>query len=303
MSAKRIRIAIVGAGGLARAMARALSRSKGASVAIVSRKPAAAAALARGLAGVRAVKTLDEALVGAEVVLLAVPDRAVTLVAKAIAPLRRSFRGVVVLHAAGAYGPEQLVPLRVLGASTGVLHPLAVLGANRDAPLSGAYARIEGGPLAAAAARRLASLCGLVPLRGPALSSPSGRKSYHAAASLVSNDLVALLAAGQAQLVRRGVPPREALAALTRLAAGAVDAVRASGLSGALTGPVARNDAGTLAAQLAALASHDPAAAQAHRALSLRLVALASDLGRLDRKAVLALSRLLARGPARSGTV
>jgi len=303
VSVTRIRVAIVGAGGLAWAMARALSRSKGASVAIASRKPAAAAAVARGLPRVRAERHLEQALAGAEIVLLAVPDRAVTSVAEAIAPLRRSWRGIVVLHAAGAYGPELLVPLRARGASTGVLHPLAVLGANREATLAGAYARIEGRPAAVAAARRVASLCGLVRLRGPGLSSPSGRKSYHAAASLVSNDLVALLAAGQAQLVRRGVRQQDALAALTRLAAGALDAVQASGLSGALTGPVARNDAGTLAAQLAALAVHDPVAEQAHRALSLRLVVLAAGLGRLDRRAALALTLRLARGPGRSGTV
>jgi len=302
VSAARVRVAIVGAGGLARAIARALSRSKGATVAIASRRPAAAAALARGLPGVRAGKNFEDAVSGAEVVLIAVPDRAVSGVAGMLSSAIRTWRGVSVLHAAGAYGPELLAPLRARGASTGVLHPMAVLGRGRNVKLDGSHARIEGQPKAAAAARRLAALCGLTPLRGPGLSSPSGRKSYHAAASLASNDVVALLAAGQDQLARRGVPPRVALAALTRLAAGAVEAVRVSGLRGALTGPVARNDAATLAAQLAALAS-DPAAERAHRTLSLRLVTVARRLGRLDRKDALALTRLLARGPGRSGTV
>jgi len=303
LSATRIAVAIVGAGGLARALARALSRSRGATVAVASRRPRAAAAAARGLPRVRAVPRLDAALHGADVVLLAVPDRAVAGVARAIAPLLPSWRGVVALHAAGAYGPELLAALSARGAAAGVFHPLAVLGESPGATLSGAYARIEGSPKARAAARRLAALSGLIPLRGAKLGSPSGRKSYHAAASLASNDVVALIAAAQAQLVRRGVPPRAALAAISRLAAGAVDAVRASGLRGALTGPVVRNDAGTLAAQLLALAATDPAAERAHRALSLSLVPIASDLGRLDPAAARALTRLLARGPARAGTV
>jgi predicted short-subunit dehydrogenase-like oxidoreductase (DUF2520 family) len=76
--------------------------------------------------------------------------------------------------------------------------------------------------------------------------------------------------------------------------------VRAGGLAAALTGPVARNDAETLAAQLKALRGVDPAAADAHRALSLRLVALAESSGRLDRDAARALRKRLARGRAGS---
>ena len=110
-------------------------------------------------------------------------------------------------------------------------------------------------------------------------------------------------AAAHALLVRCKVPEREALAALARLTLGAVETVRRSGLHGALTGPVARNDAGTLEAQLSTLAVFDPAAALAHRALSLRLIELAESSGRLDHAAANALRRRLARGPGRSRTV
>jgi len=303
VSGKPLDVAIVGAGGLTRAMARALSRSGSATVVIASRKQAQARAAARGLSRVKAVRHVDEALAAASVVLLAVPDRSVEGVARAIVPLRASWRGVVVPHAAGAYGPELLRPLGRRGAATGVLHPLAVLGADGSGVLRGSFARIEGTPRARAAARKLCALTGLVPLPGKGLQTPAGRKSYHAAASLASNDLVALLAAAHGLLARRGVPPRAALAAVAHLAAGAVAAVRSAGLSGALTGPVARNDAATLAAQLTALATEDPAAERAHRALSSRLVELAHAAGRLDREAVLSLSRLLARGPGRASTV
>jgi predicted short-subunit dehydrogenase-like oxidoreductase (DUF2520 family) len=252
---------------------------------------------------VRAVARIEEAIVGAGIVLLAVPDRAIAPLARAIGPLRPSWRGIVALHAAGAYGTELLAPLRRRGAATGVLHPLAVLGKGRGVPLAGAFARVEGVPAARSAARRLCALAGLVPLRGAGLGTPAGRRRYHAAASLASNDVVALLAAAHALLVRCKVPEREALAALARLTLGAVETVRRSGLHGALTGPVARNDAGTLEAQLSTLAVFDPAAALAHRALSLRLIELAESSGRLDHAAAKALRRRLARGPGRSRTV
>ena len=299
MSAARPEIAIVGAGGLARALSRALARSGGARVTIASRRPAAAAALARGERGLRAARRIEDAVAGASIVLLAVPDRSISPLARLLGPMRLSWRGIVVLHAAGAYGPALLAPLSSRAASTGVLHPLAVLGAEGGAALSGAYARIEGSASARAAARRLCGLVGLTPLRGSGLQSPQGRSSYHAAASLASNDLIALLAAGQGLLVRRGVPAGVALRALIVLAEGALKQARDAGLAGALTGPVARNDAATLLAQLRRLAKDDPAAAEAHRALSLRLIELALASGRLDKPAAAALRD----GLGRSATV
>ncbi len=303
MNAPRLLVAIVGAGGLARAMARALSRSGGASVVVVSRRPAAAAALARGARGVRSARRIEDAIAGAAVVLLAVPDSEIEPLARNLGPARRSWRGVVVLHAAGAYGPELLAPLRARGAATGVLHPLAVLGAGGVGALSGAAARIEGSRRACTAARRLAALAGLVPFRAFRHSSPEGRHAYHAAASLASNDLIALLAAAAGILVRHGVSRRMALRALTALAEGALVQVRRAGLLGALTGPVARNDGTTLAAQLAALAVHDANAAAAHRALSLRLVDLAETGGRLSGAAARSLRARLTHGRRTPGTV
>jgi predicted short-subunit dehydrogenase-like oxidoreductase (DUF2520 family) len=303
MSAARPAVAIVGAGGLAAAFATALAQSGRARVTIASRRPVTAAAVGRNVRGLRAVPLIKDAVADAEIVLLAVPDRAITHLARALVPMRSSWRGVVVLHAAGAYGPELVAPLRKRGATTGVLHPLCVLGAPQDRALTGAAARLEGQAEAVKAARRLCKLVGLVPLAQPKRQTPRGRRSYHAAASLVSNDLIALLAAGRGLLVRHGVSERAALDALTTLAEGTLRAVRRGGLSGALTGPVARGDLTTLAAQLAALRIDDPAAREAHRALSLRLVDLARARGRLDAKAVDALRRLLARGRGRRRTV
>jgi predicted short-subunit dehydrogenase-like oxidoreductase (DUF2520 family) len=291
MTRKNAAVAIVGAGNLAKAMARALSGATGFAVTLASRRPS------------RGAKPIDRAVFSADVVILAVPDREIAAAAATLVPMRDSWRGVVVLHAAGAYGPELLAVLRARGAATGVLHPLAVLGPAGHGTLRGAHARIEGTPKAAAAARRLCAAAGLVPLRGAGFRTAKARTAYHSAASLAANDVVALLAAATGLLVRHGVPERAAIDALTGLAAGAVARVRAAGLAGGLSGPVARNDAATLAAQLRVLAASDAVAGEAHRALSLRLVAVAVASGHLDRKAGAALRALLVRGPGPSGTV
>jgi predicted short-subunit dehydrogenase-like oxidoreductase (DUF2520 family) len=177
------------------------------------------------------------------------------------------------------------------------------LGPKGATRLSGAYARIEGAPRAAAAARQLCKLAGLLPLRGPRLKTPGGRRAYHAAASLASNDVIALLAAARRLLVGLGVPERDAQSALLALAEGALRQARRAGLAGALTGPVVRNDASTLSAQLRALGAQDASAAVAHRALSLTLVDLAARSGRLGPESERSLRRLLTRGRGRRPTV
>jgi predicted short-subunit dehydrogenase-like oxidoreductase (DUF2520 family) len=303
VSAARPALAIVGAGGLASAFAAALSRSGGVRITIASRRPASASALARRGRRLHTALRIEDAVAHADIILLAVPDRVIASLARSLVPMRESWRGVVVLHAAGAYGPEFLTPLRARGAATGVLHPLAVLGPRGETGLDGAAARIEGSKKAQSAARRLCELVGLVPLRSSKRPTAESRSSYHAAASLASNDLVALLAAAQALLVRHGVDERAALRALTTLAEGALASVRRTGPLRALTGPVARNDGTTLSAQLRTLADDDPHAGEAHRALSMRLVDLAEAGGRLDEMAARGLRRLLARGPGRRTTV
>lgn len=296
MTARRDVVAIVGAGRLARAMALALAGAGGARVLVAARRPKAAAKLAQEAKGAAAAP-VEQAVADASIVLLAVPDRSITSLARALAPLRASWRGVVALHGAGAYGPELLSSLASRGAATGVFHPLAVLSAA-GSPLSGAFVRIEGTAPAAAAARRLAKLAGCVPLPGRGLKAPRARRAYHAAASLASNDVLALLTASHRLLVRHGVPEGPAWRAVVSLASGAV-AAAVLGAGPALTGPVVRNDAETLRGQLAALAAHDSDARDAHRALSSILVDLALRSGRLRRTDAAGLKRRLARG--RSG--
>jgi predicted short-subunit dehydrogenase-like oxidoreductase (DUF2520 family) len=298
--AKSTVVAIVGAGGLARAMAHAWG-ARGLRVVVASRRPQAASALARGTRGVTAAR-IGPAVAGAAVVLIAVPDRSIAVVARELAPLRASWRGVVVLHGAGAYGPELLSALASRGAATGVMHPLAVLASRAAMPLDGAFARIEGARAAKTAARRLAHLAGLVPLSGRGLDSPRGRRAYHAAASLASNDLIALLTAARRLLVRHGVPERRAWSAVLALASSALSAAGRGGPGHALTGPVVRNDRETLVRQLDAL-RQDPEAREAHRALSSILLEVAVAAGRLGREDAAGLRRRLKRGRRRSGTV
>jgi predicted short-subunit dehydrogenase-like oxidoreductase (DUF2520 family) len=182
----------------------------------------------------------------ADGVLLAVPDDSLAAVARGLARVGLPGRPPV-LHLSGARGAEVLEPLRAAGSPVGSLHPLASVPDARTGPrrLEGAWFAVEGDP----AARALAALL-VQGVGGRVLPIAEGAKAiYHAAAVHASNHLVALLAEAEALLARAGAEAG-AREALLSLAAGALENVRDLGPAGALTGPVSRGDAATVALHL-----------------------------------------------------
>lgn len=174
---------------------------------------------------------------GADLLLLGTPDHAVESVASAVEPSA----GAVVAHLSGSLG---LAPLAA-HPRRAVLHPLVALpDAERGAErLVGAWFGLaeEGDPLVAEV---------VASLQGRAVHvAEADWARYHAAAVIASNHLVALL--GQAERVAAGVgAPVEAFLDLAR---GSLSDVAALGPRAALTGPVRRGDAETVARHLAAL--------------------------------------------------
>lgn len=176
-----------------------------------------------------------------EALILAVPDAA-------IAPLARSLTtGPAVGHCAGALGLDALAPHERRFS----LHPLMTLtpGAGADA-LRGAGAAVAGStPEAAALASRLAVQAGLAPFA----VDDADRALYHAAASVASNFLVTLETLAERLFAAAGVERRHG----ARLARTSLDNWATLGAR-ALTGPIARGDAATVARQRDALAARAP---------------------------------------------
>ena len=211
-------IAIVGNGRLGSALAAAL-RSAGHD---------ACGPLGRGADGL-----------GADLVLICVPDAQIAAAAACIV------RGPIVGHCSGA------TPLDVLGDRERVgLHPLmTVTGASTS--LRGAGCAIAGStPQALARIRAVATDLGMHPFD----MADADRPAYHAAASIASNFLLTVEDFAEQLATSAGVP-REALVPLVRAS---VENWAAVGAGAALTGPIARGDAATVARQREAVASHTP---------------------------------------------
>lgn len=216
--------ALIGAGRLGSALASAL--------------PAAGIAV-RGPFG-RDVSAAD--LSGAGAVLLCVPDAAIPAAAAAIAPVA----GRIVGHCSGATGLEAI---SAVGHEAFSLHPLMTVTGPRSA-FAGAGCAVDGASdHALAVATSLARRLGMSPVR----IGEDDRVAYHAAASIASNFLVTLEDAAERLLATTGAP-RDLLVPLVRTT---VENWAAGGRD-ALTGPIARGDEATVAAQRAAVAGRTP---------------------------------------------
>jgi predicted short-subunit dehydrogenase-like oxidoreductase (DUF2520 family) len=192
-------------------------------------------------------------IVQAGVVILAVPDDVIRMLAQSIA--RAITASQVVLHLSGVQGQEALEPLRYTGAALGSLHPLQTIADPERAPerLRGAWAAVEGSPRALATAERLASDVGMHPFRIAASAKPL----YHAGAVFASNYFVVVEAVAQRLLRQAGLSEGDAWAALRPLVEGTLENLIRKQPPGALTGPVARADDVTIRRHLASLTADD----------------------------------------------
>ncbi len=240
---------------------------------VASRRPEQARTVAETL-GVEA--SSPAALVErCDLVFLTVPDVAVASAARDFA-----WRdGQAVVHCSGALDLDALGAAAIRGAVTGCLHPLQTfptggLLAQAPALFRGIVCGIESDDTSLSG--RLEAITADLGAR-PIRLEGVNRALYHAAAVLVSNDVVALMAAATRTWTQAGLPggaAREALAPLLLAAAGNVGRLS---LVQALTGPVARGDVAIVEGHLRALAV-EPDLRELYRRLALELVQLDLEL-------------------------
>ncbi len=231
--------------------------------------------------------TWPAAMTGAGAIVLAVKDQAIDEVARALVASQRIGRDQVVLHCAGARSATEVLAA-VAGQAAGVatLHPLrAVADGDQTArSWAGTVFGVEGDPRGREVAQRLVEALGGRPL----LLEAAEMASYHAAAVMSANYLVALIDAARAALGDKA--DDAVVAALTELAAGALGNIRRHGIAEGLTGPIRRGDLSTVARHLGAL---DGDLAALYRQLGRRTLAIARRLGEVDPTRLDAIEALL----------
>ena len=196
----------------------------------------------------------------ADLLIIAVSDDAIGPVSEALAP----FAGAVPssIHLSGLTSIEALIALETAGLNVGGFHPLQTMP-NPEAgsrSLSGAAIGITALPPLQGILEELAVSIGAKPFS----LDDSQRPLYHAGAACAANYVLAALGIAEQIFSAAGVPFSTARPLVTEIITNAFDL----GPALAMTGPIARGDVGTVAAQVDAVEAIDHDLAEAFKALS-----------------------------------
>lgn len=252
------RVGIIGVGAAGGALTVAFAAHGADVVALATLHPERTRALAATLPGPPRVMPPEGVVEQSDLVFLAVPDDRITPLAGEL-PWHA---GQIAVHLSGARGIDALAQPAARGARVAAAHPLMTFtrtdgtaaAAARDSFVGCAWALEAGDSETRLMLERMVTALG-----GTRISlSAADRIPYHISAVLASNYIVALLGSATHLWSSFGVAQDEALRSLLPLLRATVEKLENEGLPTALTGPVARGDAGTVAAHLAWL--HNAAA-------------------------------------------
>jgi predicted short-subunit dehydrogenase-like oxidoreductase (DUF2520 family) len=287
----RLRVGVVGAGRVGAVLGAALATAGHEVVAASGVSAASRGRAAELLPGVP-VLPVDEVVRRASLVLLTVPDDTLPELVSGLAAVGAFPRGALVAHTSGRHGLAVLEPAARAGALPLALHPvLPFAGTAVD------LQRLHGTAFGVTApdALRPAAEVLVVEMGGePVWLTEQQRPLWHAALAHGANHLTTLVSSS-ADLLRAAGVDQPALV-LAPLLGAALDGSLRSG-DAALTGPVARGDAGTVRAHLEVLAQVAPEVLPSYVAMARLTADRAIASGRLDPDRAWALLEVLGSVP------
>jgi predicted short-subunit dehydrogenase-like oxidoreductase (DUF2520 family) len=257
----RLRVGVVGAGRVGTALAVALGRAGHEVAAVSAVSDASVRRIEERLPGV-AIRHPPEVVAAADLVLMTVPDDVLPGLVAGLAATGAAVEGRLA-HASGRHGLGVLDPVGAAGALPLALHPVMTFTGRPDD--IDRLAGISFGVTAPEPLRPVAEAL-VVEMGGePVFIAEEQRDLYHAALATGANYLVTLVVQASDLLRDAGVAhPARMLGPL--LSAALDNALRLG--DAALTGPVARGDADTVASHVDALRADAPGALPAYLALA-----------------------------------
>ena len=243
----RLAVGIIGAGRAGTALGTALAR---AGHQVVAASAVSDASLRRAHANFpgAVITEPSQVLRRADLAMLTVPDDALPGLVAGLAATGAPLQGRMLAHASGRYGVSVLEPAVREGALPLALHPVMTFTGRGDD-----VDRLRGTCFGVTApeALRPAAEALVIEMGGePVLIAEEHRDLYHAAIAGAANHLITLVAQAMDLLRTAGVAEPARL--LAPLLSASLDNALRFGDAG-LTGPVARGDAVTVAAHVAAL--------------------------------------------------
>lgn len=245
-----MRIGFIGAGKVATAFGRYLS-SKGLTISGYHDRHPEKVAHAGHRTRSSAFHDMSELAAHSDMILITTRDDQIEGVCRQLCEQNDIEPRHLVGHMSGAHSCRILITAQKMGAAIFSLHPLQAF-ANEDkalAELPNTYFSLEGENGRLEPVVKVLSQLG-----NPYFKLSSEYKSlYHLSACVLSNYLVTLMEIGLSALEKSGIDPKEGFAAMRPLIEGTLANIAQLGPVRALTGPIARGDAGTIEQHLKAL--------------------------------------------------
>lgn len=285
----QLAVGVVGAGRAGTAMAVALARAGHRIVAASAVSAESLRRIGRSLPEAQVARP-EEVVAKADLVLLTVPDDVLPGLVSGLAATGVPMAGRLLAHASGRHGLAVLDPAVRAGALPLALHPVMTFTGRPDdveKMIGISFGVTAPEPLRSAAEALVVEMGG-----EPVFIADDKRDIYHAGLASAANHLVTLVAASSDLLREAGVADPARM--LGPLLFAALENVLALG-DLALTGPVARGDADTVAAHVEAIAGALPAALGAYLALARLTADRALAAGTLTPSAAQRLLGVLSR--------
>ena len=185
-----------------------------------------------------------------------------------------SHKNQIICHCSGALSSDSFSGAEEAGVSCCSVHPMLPFSNKFSSyqQLEHAFFTVEGQEYAVNTITQLLTSFGNQVCRINAEAKPK----YHAAASILSNQVIAVLDTGYRLLEECGFTREEAVSATAALVRSNIENVIAQDCAGALTGPIERGDTGTVEKHLACLDS-DEETKTLYQVLGKHLVTIAQE--------------------------
>ena len=184
----------------------------------------------------------EDVIAASDAIILSTPDGAIKKVWDTID--KKNLTGKMICHLSGSLSSDVFSGIDTYGGYAISIHPMFAFS-NKDSvyqQLDSVSFTLEGHPYAVNAWQQLLDALG----NRSVVIDQAKKPKYHAAASILSNQVVAVLATGYELLEECGFSEKEARTFSAALVRDNVEHVIADGCVSALTGPIERGDVGTV---------------------------------------------------------
>ena len=185
---------------------------------------------------------IEGVIAASDAIILSTPDGAIKKVWDTVD--KKNLTGKMICHLSGSLSSDVFSGIDTYGGYAISIHPMFAFS-NKDSvyqQLDSVSFTLEGHPYAVNAWQQLLDALG----NRSVVIDQAKKPKYHAAASILSNQVIAVLATGYELLEECGFSEKEARTFSAALVRDNVEHVIADGCVSALTGPIERGDVGTV---------------------------------------------------------